>query len=243
MRLRSKYKTYTQSSASLVKYPQRLFKFRRSKWKKIQIKLLRSQRFLLYSAEKKKRLKKGQSPFFNNFLNKISYKFWQKLRLHYKKGLQIKNNLRKLFDDNISYKYFKKALISQKKSLLLKNIILTNLVKPLFKIDILLWCLNFYTTSYQARQAINNKKVWVNKKTVIGNYYVKKGDVIFLDSSTLLSTVLFKNSLHNFFLTFVEIDYYTKTLVIVKDLNEISSEDLYLVISHYFDLKKFRDYL
>jgi ribosomal protein S4 len=103
--------------------------------------------------------------------------------------------------------------------------------------------LNFYTSSYQARQAINNKKIWVNNKTVVGNYYVKKGDVIFLGSSRLLSTVLFKNSLHNFFLTFVEVDYYTKTLVVLKDLHEISSEDLYLIVSHYFDLKKFRDYL
>jgi hypothetical protein len=29
----------------------------------------------------------------------------------------------------------------------------------------------------------------------------------------------------------------------VKDLNEISFEDLYIVASHYFDFKKFRDYL
>jgi hypothetical protein len=50
MRLRSKYKIYTQSSATLIKYPQRIFNFRRSKWKKLQVKMLRSQNFLYYSS-------------------------------------------------------------------------------------------------------------------------------------------------------------------------------------------------
>ena len=60
MRLRSKYKIYTQSSATLIKYPQRIFNFRRSKWKKLQNKLLRAQQSLFYSAAKKKRLKWAQ---------------------------------------------------------------------------------------------------------------------------------------------------------------------------------------
>jgi ribosomal protein S4 len=103
--------------------------------------------------------------------------------------------------------------------------------------------LNFFASSYQAREAVNNKQIWVNNKNVAGNYYLKKGDVISLNTQFLLSAILFNKSLHNFFLTFVEIDYYTKTIVVVKDLNELSLEDLYIVISHYFDLKKFRDYL
>lgn len=244
MRLRSKYKIYTQSSASIPKYPKRIFNFHRSKWKKLQSKLLRHQYFLFYSNQKKKQLKKAQSPFFNIFSSKVPYKFWQKLKTHYKKGLQIKNNLRKNFDDSLQYHFFKKTLSSQKNQQL-KNIVLLNLVKPLFKIDILLWCLNFYTTSYQARQAINNKNVWVNAKNVLGNHYLKKGDVVEIraENSFSMSNVLFKKSLHNFFLPFVEIDYYTKRFVVVKDLNEISFEDLYIVASHYFDFKKLRDYL
>ena len=243
MRLRSKYKIYTQSSATLIKYPQRIFNFRRSKWSKLQAKLLRSQSCLFYSAKKKKQLKHHTSvSFFNNFLNKVPYKFWQKLRTHYKKGLQIKNNIRKLFDDNVKHKFFKKVLTS-KKNRSLKNIILLSLVKPLFKLDVLLWNLNFYASSYQARQAINNKQISVNSKNVAGNYYLKKGDVIVLDPTFLISTILFNKSLHNFFLTFIEIDYYTNTVVVIKNLNELSLEDLYVVILHYFDLKKFRDYL
>lgn len=244
MRLRSKYKIYTQSSASFPKYPKRIFNFRRSKWKKLQSKLLRQQYFLFYSNQKKKRLKKAQSPFFNSFLSKVPYKMWQKLRAHYKKGLQIKNNLRKKFDDSLQYHFFKKTMRSQKNQQL-KNIVLLNLVKPLFKIDILLWCLNLYTSSYQARQAINCRNVWVNAKNVLGNHYLKKGDVVVIKSSKdfSISNILFKKSLHNFFLPFIEIDYYTRTFVVVKDLNEISSEDLYLVASHYFDFKKLRDYL
>ena len=244
MRLRSKYKIYTQSGASFPRCPKRIFNFRRSKWKKLQSKLLRHQYFLFYSNQKKKRLKQTQAPFFNCFVSKVPYKFWQKLKAHYKKGLQIKNNLRKNFDDSLQYHFFKKTLVSQKNQQL-KTIVLLNLVKPLFKIDILLWCLNFYTSSYQARQAINNKNVCVNSKNVLGNHYLRKGDIVEIKATDgfSISNVLFKKSLHNFFLPFVEIDYYTKTFVVVKDLNEISFEDLYIVASHYFDFKKFRDYL
>jgi len=242
MRLRSKYKIYTQSSATLIKYPQRIFNFRRSKWKKLQVKMLRSQNFLYYSSKKKKKLKSTTASFFNSFLNKVPYKFWQKLRTHYKKGLQTKNNITKLFDSNVQHKFFKNVL-TLKKNQSIKNIVLLSLVKPLFKIDMLLWNLNFFASSYQAREAVNNKQIWVNNKNVAGNYYLKKGDVISLNTQFLLSAILFNKSLHNFFLTFVEIDYYTKTIVVVKDLNELSLEDLYIVISHYFDLKKFRDYL
>jgi ribosomal protein S4 len=242
MRLRSKYKIYTQSSATFIKYPQRIFNFRRSKWKKLQNKLLRFQHSLFFSAVKKKRAKAPNHSFFDNFLSKVPFKFWQKLRGHYKKGLQVKNNIRKLFDDNVRHQFFKRTLTSKKNQSLKETVLLT-LVKPLFKIDILLGNLNFYSSSYQARQAVNNKQISVNNKSVNGNYYLKKGDIVCIDSSFLLSTVFLKKSLYNFFLTFVEIDYYTKTVVIVKDLNELSFEDLYIVILHYFDLKKFRDYL
>jgi ribosomal protein S4 len=242
MRLLSKYKIYTQSSATLLKHPQRIFNFRRSKWKKLQNKLLRAQHALFFTAAKRKRSKSLNHSFFDNFLNKVPFKFWQKLKGHYKKGLQIKNNVRKLFDDNVRYQFFKKALTS-KKNQSLKEVILLALVKPLFKIDVLLWNLSFYASSYQARQAVNNKQVFVNDKTVNGNYYLQKGDIVCIGSASLLSTILFNKSLHNFFVTFVEIDYYTKTVVVVKDLNELSFEDLYIVISYYFDLKKFRDYL
>jgi len=244
MRLRSKYKIYTQSSASFPKYSKRIFNFRRSKWKKLQSKLLRHQYFLFYSNQKKKRLKQAQPQFFNSFLSKVPYKFWQKLRAHYKKGLQIKNNLRKNFDDSLQYNFFKKTFFSQKNQQL-KTVVLLNLVKPLFKIDILLYCLNFYSSSYHARQAINNKTVWVNSKNVLSNHFLKKGDVVAIKAADgfSMSNLLFKKSLHNFFLPFVEIDYYTRTFVVVKDLKEISFEDLYIVASHYFDFKKLRDYL
>jgi len=43
--------------------------------------------------------------------------------------------------------------------------------------------------------------------------------------------------------TFLEVDYYTNTIVIVKDLSELTSEDFYLLITEFYNLKKIKDYI
>jgi hypothetical protein len=41
----------------------------------------------------------------------------------------------------------------------------------------------------------------------------------------------------------VEIDFYTNTVVVVKDISELTNEDLILIVSETFDLRKFKNYL
>ena len=55
----------------------------------------------------------------------------------------------------------------------------------------------------------------------------------------LKKIIVEKFSKNKIFLTFVEIDYYTKTIVVLKDYKELSVEDLYLLITEYIDLKNF----
>ena len=43
---------------------------------------------------------------------------------------------------------------------------------------------------------------------------------------------------NNLFYSFVEVDHYTKTLIILKDLNEITDDDLSLLITDFFDMYK-----
>ena len=43
--------------------------------------------------------------------------------------------------------------------------------------------------------------------------------------------------------TFVEFDNYLKRIVIVKDLTEFSNEDLNLMVKHFFDANKLKDYI
>ena len=42
---------------------------------------------------------------------------------------------------------------------------------------------------------------------------------------------------------FVEIDFYTSTVIIVKDVSDLTNEDLILIVSEAFDFKKFKNYL
>ena len=58
---------------------------------------------------------------------------------------------------------------------------LHTLLKPEFRLDILLWRLKFFESSYQARQAINEKKVKVNQKRVAGNFFLSKSNNLKFD--------------------------------------------------------------
>ncbi len=55
----------------------------------------------------------------------------------------------------------------------------------------------------------------------------------------IFNEIVEKFSKNKIFLTFVEVDYYTKTIVVLKDYKELSVEDLYLLITEYIDLKNF----
>lgn len=232
MRFINKYKKISKLDRfNYPKFPLRILKFRRPKWSKLQKQVLGFQ--------------KSDCNFVNPLILKLSYKQWDKVQNYYKSGIQIKRKILALFDDSISLKSIKKQLSQGLKSN--NSIFLSVLVKPEFRIDILLWRLNFFSSSFQARQSINEKKITVNGKFVSGNLFLEKGDVVAFDPthSSLLDLSLIMARLYNHqkACTFVEIDFYTQTLVVIKNPNEFTSDDFNLLINEYVDLKKLRDYL
>ena len=62
-------------------------------------------------------------------------------------------------------------------------------------------------------------------------------------SSCSLDSLLKRQYVKQCFYSFVEVDFYTKTLVVVKDLHDLTLDDFNLLMNEYYDLKKFRDYL
>ena len=166
MRLRSKYKNYNQLSQPFDKFPLRILKFKNTKWKKIQ-------KVLSTSHLNKKK-------FVENFSIKVPYKTWEKINNYYKEGHKLKNSIFMLYDKAVSVSYFRSILKNNTLSSTLRNMYLHTLLKPEFRLDILLWRLNFFESSYQARQAINEKKVKVNQKRVAGNFFLSKGDIVSL---------------------------------------------------------------
>jgi ribosomal protein S4 len=227
MRLYSKYKIFAKTNTFTKKFPIRILKFRRPKWSRLQkLALLSKQR---------------SNSFVTQLFIKNSIKSWDKIRQHYKEGVVLKNSVYRLFDSAVSYSWFKKKLIKNKQ--LNKTSFLVNgLIQPMFRIDILLVNLNFFATSYQAKQALNSHKIKVNGQTVTGNYLVKKGDIIFYKSLDI--PFFFKrNLLNELFFSFVEIDAYTKTVVVIKDYEDLSTDDFNLLLTEYFDLNKFKNSL
>lgn len=224
MRKFNKYKIYNVSRTLIKKTPLRILKFRRPKWVFLQKLLTR---------------KNKQRSLINPFLIKNSYKSWERVKKYYKKGLQNKNLLYSIYDNSIKFKSFKKKNL---KTVLKKNLILNYLIKPQYKIDILLWNLHFFSSIYHARQKISNKQVLVNNVSIKANTMLKKGDIITFkfwnkQNDLFFNTFLKKYSLNEKFFPFLEVDYYTKTIIIVKNFDELSFEDFQILITDFVHLK------
>ena len=234
MRLRSKYKGYNLLSQPFDRFPLRVLKFKNTKWKKIQ-KILSS----LGTTKKK---------IVENFSVKVPYKTWEKVNNYYKDGHRLKNSIFLVYDKAVSVTYFKSVLKNPSLSSTLRNMYLYMLLKPEFRLDILLWHLNFFESSYQARQAINERKVRVNEKSVAGNFFLSKGDVITMVNcknfkALDLNQKIDKNSVSDIIFPFVEVDYYTNTLIVIKDLKDLTEDDFHLLLTETYNIKKIKDYI
>ena len=234
MRLRCKYKGYNNLSQPFERFPVRVLKFRNTKWKRVQ-KQLSSSLFL----DKK---------FVDNFSTKVSYKTWEKLDNYYREGNRLKNNIVNFFDKSISASSLKKILKNSSLSSTTRGMYLHTLLKPEFRVDILLWRLNFFASSYEARQALNERKILVNQKAVSGNFFLSKGDVVSFTNKCNVDFLTIKEHKNNFLstdtiLSFVEVDYYSNTVVVIKDLTDLTADDFYLIVKESFNLKYIRDYI
>jgi ribosomal protein S4 len=223
MRKINKYKIFNVVGIKTKMYPTRILKFRRPKW-------LRLQKLYLNSLKSK---------LVNILLIKNIFKSWERIKKYYKKSLETKNLLNSFYENCITSRSIKKNL---NKTLIKKNLVSNMLLKPLFRVDILLWKLNLSASSYESKQAINSNLVLINGATVKSNFFLKKGDVISFNSELENKKYFFncikKYSLHENFLTFVEIDYYTKTVVILKNFCDLDYQDFSLITNEYLSTKK-----
>lgn len=240
MRFTNKYKGYNKLFSIFDKFPIRIKRFKSTKWKRVQK--------LLYFRMKRSSRKNESSKFFNNFLIKVSNKNWYRVEKYYENGRRIKTAVSSLIDKTLPTSFYRKTLNSRYKSHLISQIYSNTLIKPEFRLDILLWRLSFFRSCYQASQAISEKKIKVNGKRVKGNYYVVKGDIITFSASRPLKVLSVKNVRSNFllpkkFFTFVEVDYYSNCVVVLKSFDDLSLEDFYILVREHYSLKKIKDYV
>jgi ribosomal protein S4 len=234
----------------------RIFQFKRPKWISAQKKILNLAaqiKNLKFSGQSKKkffkfnRVKKIKTNILKNFyFNFIAVKSkvnsWQRLRFFFKESLFMKNAVRKYFDGQFSLSYFKKLF---KKSRTRCFSISSIFIRPEFRLDILLWRLKIFSSVFFAKQAIRNKKVTVNGLNKNFDFYLVKGDVIkFSQIKTYNLKRYFTKYFKLIFIpSFIELDFYTNTIIVLKSFNNFKISDFSSVIKEPLCLHKFKNYI
>jgi|SaaInlStandDraft_1057018.scaffolds.fasta_scaffold125618_1 ribosomal protein S4 len=204
MRRFKKYKKYTFYNKSKSNHsffsllPQKIKSFKKTKWNSLQE----------FEKFPKKKF------FINNKILKVKPQGGEiaKVRSFFKDSWLVNSHLN-LYYNNAFKKSFWKKILSKTNTINKRMLFLSCLVYPEFKLDMLLYRLELFNSNFFARQAIQNGEVLVNNKKVSGNYILKKGDVIsFLKNKHFLSL---NESIKIF--PFLEIDFYTKTIVLLSN--------------------------
>lgn len=190
-----------------------------------------------------KKFKIKQKGFSNNLSLQVFFKRWFKLKKKYSENLRLKRITSQIFDSSIRNLFFKTEL--KKNSNSLNKQFCKILIKPIFKINILLTKLFFFTSVYEANKVLQNKKVLLNGRSVRQpNVFLKKGDLITFSEFSFkkLINTLNSSSFFSFFYNFVEIDHYSKTIILLKDYDSLSNEDINLIYKKYLNIKYFINY-
>lgn len=195
-----------------------------------------------FSPDVKKKSKLETYSSFLSFHNskiRVSPKKWERNKDYYKNSLNLQKYYFQFYDYNIAYYSLKKIIFSQKKIDECDSF-LWSIFQLEFRLDVLLWRLRFFKSTFEARVFINSNFINVNQKFVKGNYLLKKGDIITFSGKLKYFENLINSKRVFFIRSFLEIDFYTNTIIILQSPSEISTSEFSFLIKKYFDLNKFR---
>lgn len=240
MRLKQKFKIFKQLKhwKNADYYPAKLFTTTKKSWKSI---------LSSYTLTKRNKLIKESKASLNLILKAKRWDFNRKL---YKNGLELKRYYYHIFDYIIRNKTLKRNYLIESKKYKENNFINSSLylVKPNFRLDVLLWSLGFAHSVYESRNLIFSRNLLLNqnRNPNPGNL-LNTGDIISIDFKEDLTfkkinkkKIYFKNQ----FSFFCEVDYYTKNVVVVSDFsNMLKSYDNPQVFFKKLDIRKFVSYL
>jgi ribosomal protein S4 len=241
MRLRQKFKIFKQLKhwQNADYFPSKLFKTNKKSWKQL---------LSTYNIQKNKKLI-GQSDIKLNSI--VKTRRWSFNRKLYKSGLEIKRYYYHIFDYIIRNKILKRIYLKQAPKYKENNFInaVLYLLKPNFRLDILLWSLGFFNSVYESRCNIFKRNILLNQnRNAQPNNILNTGDIISLIpfkkdlifKKIISKKIYFKKQ----FYVFCEIDYYSKTVIIVNDISNIlQSYENPQVFFKKLDIRKFVTYL
>lgn len=234
MRFLNKYKIHEHFASSEIKLPTRVLMFKRPKWKKIQRKFKKGiKKFFWKNRCRIRRRRK----FANHIITHVSGKF--NVKRFFKTKQQTKKYISSLFEHTINFRKknnYKDRLSS----------VSSYIIKPYYRVDLLLWYLKFFPSSVEAKIFINGRNVLVNDRVIASNYELRKGDVITLNYFNITPEITERNEFYyikrkfkksSSFFPFLEVDYYTNKIIVLKNWNELSVSELALTIPRSKKLK------
>jgi hypothetical protein len=233
MRIKNKFKFYFTEKRFILSCPKKIKKFKRSKWFSYDsiIKKNIKRNFFLNPIllSQKKNIKKGVD--------------WEKKKLFFKKKLKLRRLFFHIYDNALTKKDFKQVYymvpgIKSNPILFFKNLI----IKFEFIAYIFLFKLNFFSSVYESKNAIKNKRVLLNNKPFSPCLFIKAGDIISFPDCVFanIKKIMLNQFKKSIFRSYVEVDYYTNTIIVVKDFKNLSIEDLTLFYVEHTNISKLR---
>jgi len=180
-----------------------------------------------------------KTSIFHNIKIHKSVKKWQRFKFLYKKSLKQQKDFKQRLDNSILYKNFKNSVFSFPSITKYENFY-QSLFQFEFRLNILLYRLRIFKTVREVNLLINSNLIKVNSKTVGSNYSVSCGDIITFD--TKINYLFNLSSIQKNFLlkNFVEVDFYSNTIVILGSTTDIQFNDFSFFIQKYFDLNRLK---
>jgi ribosomal protein S4 len=227
----AKYKALVKSNQLLDTFPvKRLAAFKRSKWLPLQkrLKNFQGKKLLL----KNNHLEEEITDF--NPLLRVKFGAWEKTSMSYRGSLESKNLVSLYCDRAFTLSKLKKELTTSSLNSLVGTLAL--------KLEVLLWKLGLFNSTKSALKFISVKNsILVNNKSVKTSIFLAKGDVIsFPNNSNALENIFLKEI---FPFSLCEIDFYTKTIIVLKSRLEVGNEDIHLWFNNNINLPLFSNYL
>lgn len=167
-----------------------------------------------------------------------------KKRFMYKTLLIAKATVLKYYYGCLSAKTFKRLATSKNYK---KHLAMT-FITPELRLDILLWRLKFFSSPYLAKFAFHNDLVLINglkpAHKLLLNRFLKGGDILSISPSTCYN---YKKNLglvvsSVYLPTFIELDYYTNIIILLKDL-ELSARDFNSILKEPLNFYHFKHFL